>query len=113
VDRTLEVLTVHDLVYRYLGADDGLPGGEATFTFCTFWLVEVLAMQGRLAEARRILDVMVKRSSPLGLFAEEIHPATNEHLGNFPQAFPHIGLVNAVRRLAVEESRLAAPQATP
>lgn len=102
VDRTLEELTVDGLVYRYLG-DDGLPGGEATFTYCTFWLVEVLAKQGRVREARAIFDRIATRASPLGLFAEEIDAATGEHLGNYPQAFPHAGLIQAARALHAAE----------
>lgn len=110
VDATRSGLTVNGLVYRYLGADDGLPGGEATFTYCTFWLVEVLAMQGRLEEAREILDGVLARASPLGLFAEELHPTTGEHLGNYPQGFPHIGLIRAAVRLS---KAVGAAPATP
>lgn len=104
VDRTLEELTVDGLVYRYLG-DDGLPGGEATFAYCTFWLVEVLAKQGRVREARAIFDRIARRASPLDLFAEEIDAATGEHLGNYPQAFPHAGLIQAARALREAETR--------
>lgn len=98
VDRTIEELTVDGLVYRYL-ADDGLPGSEATFAYCTFWLVEALAMQGRVREARAVFDRIAARASPLGLYAEEIDPATGAHLGNYPQAFPHVGLIQAARKL--------------
>lgn len=102
VDTILTELTVDGLVYRYLG-DDGLPGGEATFAYCTFWLVEVLAMQGRVREARAIFDRIAARASPLGLYAEEIDAATDEHLGNYPQAFPHAGLIQAARALREAE----------
>ncbi|HET6403641.1 MAG TPA: glycoside hydrolase family 15 protein [Candidatus Thermoplasmatota archaeon] len=102
VDRTLEELTVDGLVYRYL-ADDGLPGGEATFAYCTFWLVEVMAMQGRVREARALFDRMAKHASPLGLYAEEIDAANGLHLGNYPQAFPHVGLIQAARQLRAAE----------
>ena len=102
VDRTLEELTVDGLVYRYLG-DDGLPGGEATFAYCTFWLIEVLAKQGRVREARALFDRIAARASHLGLFAEEIDAVTGEHLGNYPQAFPHAGLIQAARALREAE----------
>ena len=102
VDRTLEGLTVDGLVYRYL-ADDGLPGGEATFAYCTFWLIEVLAMQGRVREARALFDRMAAHASPLGLYAEEIDAANGRHLGNYPQAFPHVGLIQAARQLRAAE----------
>ena len=105
IDRTIERLTVNGLVYRYLGADDGVPGSEATFAYCTFWLVEVLALAGRLEEARRYFEGMLARASPLGLFGEELHPVTGEHLGNYPQGFPHIGLIRAARRLAREAAK--------
>lgn len=101
VDRTLERLTMNGLVYRYIGAGDGIAGGEATFAYCTFWLVEVLAKQGRRAEARKLFEGIMARATPLGLFAEEIDAATGEHLGNYPQAFPHAGLIAAA--LALDE----------
>jgi GH15 family glucan-1,4-alpha-glucosidase len=95
VDKTLRDLSVDGLVYRYLDADDGLPGGEAAFTYCTFWLVDNLALQGRLDEARALLERALRRASPLGLYAEEAHPTTGELLGNFPQALPHLGLIRS------------------
>lgn len=106
IDATIERLTVNGLVYRYLGADDGLPGSEATFVCCTFWLVEALAMAGRIEEAKTFFERALSRASPLGLFAEEVDAATGEHLGNFPQGFPHIGLIRAAQRLAEAERRL-------
>ncbi|HWG90165.1 MAG TPA: glycoside hydrolase family 15 protein [Candidatus Thermoplasmatota archaeon] len=105
IDRIVEGLTVNGLVYRYLDADDGLPGGEATFAYCTFWLVEALALGGRVEEARHYFKGILARASPLGLFAEELHPVTGEHLGNYPQGFPHIGLIRAANRLAEAERR--------
>ena len=62
---------------------------------CSFWLVDALILAGRREEARALFERMLARATTLGLFAEEIDPATGEHLGNFPQAFSHIGLVNA------------------
>ncbi len=83
-----------DLVVRYLSAD-GLRGGEGAFTWCTFWLVDCLAMQGRFDEAEEMYDRILSRANPLGLFSEEIHKGTGELLGNFPQAFTHIGVINS------------------
>ncbi len=97
VDRILEELVSDSLVHRYeLGkaAGDGLPGREGTFSMCTFWLVEVLARAGRLDDARFIFEKMLTYANHLGLYAEEIGP-TGEALGNFPQAFTHLGLISA------------------
>ena len=96
-DRIMHELVSDSLVYRYeLGkaAGDGLPGQEGTFSICTFWLVEVLARSGRLDEARLIFEKMLTYANHLGLYAEEIGP-TGEALGNFPQAFTHLGLISA------------------
>ena len=105
VERTIEELTREGLVYRYLHVDDGLTGGEATFAYCTFWLIEVLAMQGRVRDARALFDRMVARANHLGLYAEEIEPGTGAHLGNFPQGFPHAGLISAAARLRDAERK--------
>lgn len=113
VNRTMEVLTVDGLVYRYINAGDGIQGGEATFTYCTFWLIEVLALQGRVAEARALLDQMKGRATHLGLYAEELDPITGEHLGNFPQGFPHIGLINAALAIRNATTRDTIPGAPP
>jgi GH15 family glucan-1,4-alpha-glucosidase len=90
------------LVYRYLAAD-GLPGDEGTFTLCTFWLVECFAMLGELDRAHELFERVVAYANDVGLFAEEIDPATGEALGNFPQAFTHIGLVNAAWAISLAE----------
>jgi len=103
VARVLDKLTSNGLVYRYHN-DDGLPGGEATFAYCTFWLVEVLALQGRTADARRIFEGILAKATPLGLFGEEIDEKTGEHLGNFPQGFPHAGLISAAIALKKAEA---------
>jgi len=102
-DCVIETLATDGLVYRYRN-DDGLPGGEATFAYCAFWLVEVLALQGRVAEARRLLESLLVRASPLGLYAEEIDEKSGEHLGNFPQGFPHAGLISAALALKRAEA---------
>ena len=97
IDRTIEELTSDSLVYRYeigKGAGDGLTGGEGTFSVCTFWLVEALCRAGRLEEARLIFEKMLTYANHLGLYAEEIG-AGGQALGNFPQAFTHLGLISA------------------
>lgn len=98
---TLDNLVSDSLVHRYeLGkaAGDGLPGTEGTFSMCTFWLVEVLARAGRFDEARFIFEKMLTYANHLGLYAEEIGPS-GEALGNFPQAFAHLGLISAAFEL--------------
>ena len=101
MDRTMEELVSDSLVHRYeigKGAGDGLTGGEGTFSMCTFWLVEALARSGRLEEARFIFEKMLTYANHLGLYAEEIGPS-GEALGNFPQAFTHMGLISAAFNL--------------
>ncbi len=103
LDRTMETLVSDSLVYRYQlhgenFTDDGLSGGEGTFSMCTFWLVEALARAGRLEEARFIFEKMMTYANHLGLYSEEISP-TGQQLGNFPQAFTHLGLVSAAINL--------------
>jgi GH15 family glucan-1,4-alpha-glucosidase len=95
VDATLDNLMAgNGLVYRYKG-EDGLGGEEGAFLLCSFWLVDVLALSGRFQEAEKLLNDVMRYKSPLGLFAEEVEPRTGRLLGNFPQAFSHIGLVNS------------------
>jgi len=100
IDATMERLVVNDLCYRYNDAPEGVSGKEATFTLCTFWLVTALLLAERFEEARRIYERLLARASPLGLFAEELDPVTGEHLGNFPQAFSHLGVIHAAINLA-------------
>lgn len=99
IDATLRELTEDGLVYRYR-SDDGLPGKEGAFGLTTFWLVDALAFSGRLDEAYMIFDGIAGRANHVGLFAEQIDPGTGEFLGNFPQAFSHIGLINSALHLA-------------
>ncbi len=97
IDRIQKELVSDSLVYRYeleRAVGDGLPGKEGTFSICTFWFVEVLARAGRLDEARLIFEKMLTYANHVGLYAEEIGP-TGEALGNFPQAFTHLGLISA------------------
>ena len=86
------------VVYRYLETDDGLPGTEATFAPCSFWLVENLVAMGEREEAARLFESLLARATPLGLFAEELEPQ-GEQLGNFPQALALLALVNAALAL--------------
>ncbi|GCE13101.1 glycoside hydrolase family 15 protein [Tengunoibacter tsumagoiensis] len=111
VDRTIEHLTdERGFVYRYL-SDDGLEGAEGTFTICTFWLVDNLAMQGRLDEARSLFERLLKCAGRLGLFSEEIDG--DVALGNYPQAFTHIALINSANNLRKAEMRLSEHHTDP
>ncbi|GAB3171099.1 GH15 family glucan-1,4-alpha-glucosidase [Micromonospora palomenae] len=89
-------LVSDSLVYRYdpTASPDGLPGNEGTFNMCTFWYVEALATAGRLDEARLIFEKMLTFSNHLGLYSEEIAPS-GDQVGNYPQAFSHLSLINA------------------
>ncbi len=103
VNRINEQLTDrHGFVYRYRGAD-GLIGDEATFTLCTFWLVDNIAMQGRVDEARSLFERLLSYSGQLGLFSEEVDATSKIALGNYPQAFTHIALINSAHNLRKAE----------
>ncbi len=84
------------LRYRVKETDDGLTGEEGAFTICSFWLVSALAEIGEHSRARRLCERLLSLASPLELYAEELDPQTGRHLGNFPQAFTHLALINAV-----------------
>ena len=99
IDAIQKELTRNGLVYRYTEMDDGLAGNEGTFAICTFWLVQCLALCGRQREAEQLFSRVLRYGNDVGLFSEEIDPVTGELLGNFPQAFTHIGLINAAERL--------------
>jgi GH15 family glucan-1,4-alpha-glucosidase len=96
LDAMEQELVSDSLVYRYnpSASPDGLRGHEGTFSICTFWYVEALARAGRLEEARMTFEKMATYANHLELFAEQIGP-TGEQLGNFPQAFTHLALINA------------------
>jgi GH15 family glucan-1,4-alpha-glucosidase len=99
VERVMEHLSdERGFVYRYT-SEDGLDGHEGTFTLCSFWLVDNLAMQGRVDEARALFERLISHAGRLGLFSEEIDTATGEALGNYPQAFTHIALINSAHNL--------------
>ena len=91
------------LRYRTEETDDGLSGEEGSFVICSFWLVSALAIVGELQRASDLMQRLVKAVSPLGLFAEELDVATGRHMGNFPQAFSHLALVEAAARLILAE----------
>ncbi len=98
--RIHERLARDGLVYRYeTGTDDGLPPGEGAFGICSFWAVECLARGGNVGAATRTFERLLSYANDVGLFAEEIDPDSGAALGNFPQAFTHIGLVNAALTL--------------
>jgi GH15 family glucan-1,4-alpha-glucosidase len=105
VDRIMENLTDENgFVYRY-HAEDGLTGSEGTFTICTFWLVDNLAMQGRATEACSLFERILSYAGQLGLFSEEIGTHGAKALGNYPQAFTHIALINSALNLRKAEMR--------
>ena len=95
-------LKVDGLVLRYRTESDadGLPPGEGAFLACSFWLVDALAMMGRRDEAERMFENLLSIRNDLGLLAEEFDPGSRRQLGNFPQAFSHIGLINSAHALA-------------
>ena len=79
---------------------DGLPAGEGAFLACSFWLIENYVLQGRRDEARTLFERLLSRCNDLGLLAEEIDPLTGRMLGNFPQAYSHVGLINCALSLS-------------
>ena len=122
-------LVVDGLVLRYRTTDgvDGLPAGEGVFLACSFWLVDNLRLQGRDAEARALFERLLAIANDVGLLAEEYDPVAKRQLGNFPQAFSHVSLINSALGLSraaclahqsiadVIESRsaAAAPESAP
>jgi alpha,alpha-trehalase len=98
-------LTENGFVLRYRTdeTDDGLSGKEGTLLICSFWLVSELAIVGELQQARDLMERLLRIASPLGLYAEEFDAETGRHLGNFPQAFSHLALMEAAARIIVPE----------
>jgi alpha,alpha-trehalase len=113
VNAISEELTEDGLALRYRTeeTDDGLTGREGTFLICSFWLVSALCEIGELDRARNLCERLLGYASPLGLYAEEIDPETGRHLGNFPQAFTHLALINAVMHVIRSDEALALLQA--
>ncbi|WP_405505152.1 glycoside hydrolase family 15 protein [Streptomyces purpurascens] len=106
IDAIREELDHRGLLLRYTTDDadvDGLPGSEGTFVVCSFWLADALHMTGRTKEARALFERLVGLANDVGLLSEEFDPVTGRQLGNFPQAFSHIGLVNTALALFGEE----------
>jgi GH15 family glucan-1,4-alpha-glucosidase len=98
-------LTEHGFVLRYRTdeTDDGLSGKEGTFLICSFWLVSALAVIGEQQRARDLMERLLSQASPLGIYAEEFDVDTGRHLGNFPQAFSHLALIEAAARIILAE----------
>jgi GH15 family glucan-1,4-alpha-glucosidase len=105
VDAISSELTEHGFVLRYVTGetDDGLSGKEGTFLICSFWLVSALAIVGKMKEASDLMERLLRVSSPLGLYAEEFEVDRARHLGNFPQAFSHLALIEAGARIILAD----------
>jgi GH15 family glucan-1,4-alpha-glucosidase len=105
VQAIAEDLTEDGFVLRYRTGetDDGLSGKEGSFLICSFWLVSGLAIIGEQQQARDLMDRLLRIASPLGLYAEEFDTSTGRHLGNFPQAFSHLALIEAAARIILSE----------
>ena len=106
VDAIADELTEDGFVLRYRTdeTDDGLSGKEGTFLICSFWLVSALAVVGEMQQARDLMERLLRVASPLGLYAEEFDAGTGRHLGNFPQAFSHLALIEAAGRIILAET---------
>jgi len=104
--RSKRELLVDGCVLRYRSEEclhvDGLPPGEGAFLLCTFWLADNYALAGRWDEARAVYERLLALRNDLGLLSEQVDPRTGRMLGNFPQAFSHVGLVNTARNLSRE-----------
>jgi alpha,alpha-trehalase len=107
VEAIADQLTEHGLVLRYKveETDDGLHGEEGTFLICSFWLVSALSEIGEPERARRLCERLLEAAGWLDLYAEELEPSSGRHLGNFPQAFTHLALINAVSHVIADEQR--------
>ena len=114
IDAIAGDLTEDELVLRYRNTEgvnaDGLEGEEGTFVICSYWLVSCLADAGELERAEALFERLAGYANDLGLLAEEVDTANDEQLGNFPQAFSHIGLINSARRSTAHARRLPVRQ---
>ena len=109
IERISQELARDGLVYRYRATGvDGVDGEEGAFLACSFWLVECLIQLGRIAEAERLFSKLLALSNHVGLYAEEVDPDTGEALGNFPQAYTHMGLISTAVHLDEALSRAEA-----
>jgi alpha,alpha-trehalase len=112
VERIADELSVDGFVYRYVtDGVDGLSGDEATFAICSFWLVECLARGGEGERARELFERLLSFCNDVGLLGEEIDPHSGEMLGNFPQAFSHLGLIQAAIALDMPEASMTMVEA--
>ncbi len=102
-----EELTENGFVMRYRTdeTDDGLSGKEGTFLICSFWLVSAFAAIGEMEQATSLMERLLRIASPLGLYAEEFEVERARHLGNFPQAFSHLALIQAAGRIVLTDFR--------
>ena len=109
-----ELSAGYPFLYRYPPGQDGLPGDEGAFLPCSFWLAQALALTGRAAEAAEMFEALLGNASPLGLFSEEIDPASGALLGNYPQAMTHAALIQAALALrdAAQDEPLVEPVET-
>jgi GH15 family glucan-1,4-alpha-glucosidase len=109
VEAIADELTVDGFVLRYRTdeTDDGLIGAEASFAVCTFWLVSAQVEIGQTRRARALCEKVLCSASPLYLYAEQIDPRSGRHLGNYPQAFTHLALINAVMHVITADDALA------
>ena len=107
VDAISSDLTEHGFVLRYVTdeTDDGLSGKEGTFLICSFWLVSALTIVGEMQRAKDLMERLLRIASPLGLYAEEFEVDRSRHLGNFPQAFSHLALIEAAGRIILGDLR--------
>lgn len=96
-------LRADNYVHRYV-TSDGLPGAEGAFLICSFWLVDALLMLNRAHDARALFEQLIAKTNDIGLYAEEIEPASNAFLGNFPQAFTHLSMINSAVHLHLYET---------
>ena len=105
VDAISTDLTENGFVLRYVTdeTDDGLSGKEGTFLICSFWLVSALSIVGEMKRATDLTERLLRIASPLGLYAEEFEVDRSRHLGNFPQAFSHLALIEAGARIIIPE----------
>jgi GH15 family glucan-1,4-alpha-glucosidase len=104
VEQVAARLTHQGLVYRYL-TEDGVPGTEGSFLICGFWLVSNLALIGEVERATELYESLCRRGNDVGLLAEEVSSHDGSFLGNFPQAFSHVGLIGAALNLERAQRR--------
>jgi GH15 family glucan-1,4-alpha-glucosidase len=112
----VEKFLLHDgfvMRYRTTGFDDGLPPGEGTFLACSFWLVDNLALQGRVKEATAMYERLLSLANDVGLLSEEYDPAAKRLVGNFPQGFSHVALVHTGLNLMKHEQEMAKATGQP